>query len=41
MKAILSGIIIAVIIAVGAAYVLDTEFQRTAEVAFTTSGARI
>ena len=41
MKAILSGIVIAVIVAVGAAYVLDTRFQQTAQVAFTTSGARI
>jgi hypothetical protein len=41
MKTILMGVVIAVVIAVGAAYVLDTEFQRTAAVAFTTSGARI
>jgi uncharacterized protein YxeA len=41
MKAILSGIVIAVIIAVGAAYVLDTKVQRTAETAFTTTGARL
>jgi hypothetical protein len=41
MKTILVGIVVAVIIAVGAAYVLDTEFQRTAGTAFTTSGARI
>ena len=41
MKAMLSGIVVAIIIAVGAAYVLDTEFQRTAAVAFTTSGARM
>lgn len=41
MKAIVSGVVIAVIVAVGAAYVLDTRFQRTAEVAFTTSGARL
>lgn len=41
MKAILSGIVVAIVVAVGAAYVLDTEFQRTAAVAFTTSGARI
>lgn len=41
MKAILSGIVIAAIIAVGAAYVLDTKVQETVQVAFTTSGARI
>lgn len=41
MKAILSGIVVAVIIAVGAAYVLDTKVQETVQVAFTTSGARI
>jgi hypothetical protein len=41
VKAILTGMVVAIIIAIGAAYVLDTEFQRTAAVAFTTSGARI
>lgn len=41
MKAILSGVVIAAIIAVAAAYVLDSRFQRTAEVAFTTTGARL
>ena len=41
MKAILSGIVVAAIIAVGAAYVLDTKVQETVQVAFTTSGARI
>ncbi len=29
------------VIAIGAAYVLDTKFQETAAVAFTTTGARI
>ena len=41
MKAIISGIAIAVIVAVGAAYVLDTKAQQTAETAFTTTGARL
>lgn len=41
MKAIISGIVVAVIIAVGAAYVLDTKLQETAQVAFTTTGARL
>ena len=41
MKTIITGIVIAVIIAAGAAYVLDTKVQQTAESAFTTSGARL
>lgn len=41
MKTIISGIVVAVIIAAGAAYVLDTKVQETAQAAFTTSGARI
>lgn len=41
MKAIVSGIFVAVVIAVGAAFVLDNKVQRTAETAFTTSGARL
>lgn len=41
MKAIVSGIVIAAIIAIGAAFVLDSSVQRTAETAFTTSGARL
>lgn len=41
MKAMVSGIVVAVIVAVGSAYVLDTKVQETAQVAFTTSGARI
>lgn len=41
MKAIIAGIAIAVAIAAGAAFVLDTRVQQTAEVAFTTSGARL
>ncbi|WP_269769594.1 hypothetical protein [Neoroseomonas rubea] len=41
MKAIVSGITLAIIIAVGAAFVLDSKFQRTAETAFATTGARL
>lgn len=41
MKAVITGIVIAVVIAAGAAYVLDTKVQQTAEVAFTTTGARL
>ena len=41
MKAVFVGIIIAIVIAVGAAFVLDTKLQRTAETAFTTTGARL
>ena len=40
MKIILASLLAAVIIAVGAAYVLDAE-QRPAYEAFTTSGARV
>jgi hypothetical protein len=41
VKAIIAGICFAIAIAAGAAFVLDTQVQRTAEVAFTTSGARL
>lgn len=41
MKAIFAGVAIAVAIAAGAALVLDSKVQRTAETAFTTSGARL
>jgi hypothetical protein len=41
MKAIFAGIIAAIVIAGGAAMVLDTKVQRGAETAFTTSGARL
>ena len=41
MKTVISGIVAAVIIAVGAAYVLDTKVQETVQVAFTTTGARL
>ncbi|WP_255569369.1 hypothetical protein [Roseomonas alba] len=41
MKAILFGIVIAALVAVGAAYVLDTKVQETAAVAFTSNAARL
>jgi hypothetical protein len=41
MKAIVSGMFVALVIAVGAAFVLDSKIQRTAETAFTTTGARL
>ena len=41
MKAIVAGIAIAVVVAIGAAYVLDTKVQRSAAAAFTTTGARL
>lgn len=41
MKAVISGIFIAAVIAAGAAYVLDKNVQRTADVAFATSGVRL
>lgn len=41
MKAFLVGITAAILIAIGAAFVLDTEVQRTAEAAFQTQGVRL
>jgi hypothetical protein len=41
MKAIVSGMFVALVIALGAAFVLDSKVQRTAETAFTTTGARL
>jgi hypothetical protein len=40
MKAFISAVIVAVIVAVGAAFVLDSQ-QKTADKAFATSGARV
>ncbi len=41
MKAVVSGIVVAVVLAVGAAFVMDTKFQRSAETAFQTQGVRL
>ena len=41
MKAIIAGILAAVAIAVCAAVVLDTRFQRSAEERFQTEGVRL
>lgn len=41
MKAVLTGVVIAVVLAVGAAYVMDTRFQRSAEVEFQTPAVRL
>jgi hypothetical protein len=41
MQGIISGIFIAVIIAIGAAIYLDRNVQQSAEVAFTTTGVRL
>lgn len=41
MKAILSGILAAVVIAIAAYAVLDTNVQRTADVAYRTEGVRL
>ncbi len=41
MKAIVAGITAAIVIAVGAAMVLDTKVQRGADTAFSTSGTRL
>ena len=40
MKAFISAVIVAVVVAVGAAFVLNTQ-QKTADKAFATSGARV
>ncbi|MEN9707701.1 MAG: hypothetical protein RIQ68_109 [Pseudomonadota bacterium] len=40
MKAFISAVIVAVVVAVGAAFVLNTQ-QQTADKAFATSGARV
>ena len=40
MKAFISAVIVAVIVAVGAAFVLDSQ-QKTADKAFAPSGARV
>lgn len=40
MKAFLSGVVAAVLIAFVAAWVLDTDVQRSAESAFSTRAAR-
>jgi uncharacterized protein YxeA len=41
MKAFLVGVTAAVLIAIGAAFVLDTKVQQTAENAFQTQGVRL
>jgi hypothetical protein len=41
MTPFLSAVVAVVVIAVGAAFVLDREFQASAPEKFTTSGARI
>lgn len=41
MKAFLSSLAVGLIIAVGAAYVLNDNFQVSADSAFTTEGARV
>jgi len=41
MRAVLSGMVVAVVLALGAAFVMDTRFQRSAEVAFQTQGVRL
>jgi hypothetical protein len=41
MKSILTGILVALVIAGGAALLLDSQVQRSAETAFTTTGARL
>lgn len=41
MKSVLLGLGIAVVIAVGAWFYLETNVQRTAETAFATTGVRL
>lgn len=41
MKAFLTSVIVALVIAVAAAYLLDGQFQTNSYAAFTTEGARI
>ena len=41
MKAILAGILTAIALAIGAAVVLDTGFQKTSEDRFQTEGVRL
>jgi hypothetical protein len=41
MNGIISGICLAIVIAVGAAFYLDHSVQQSAETAFTTSGVRL
>lgn len=41
MKAFLTAVVIAVALAIGAAWVLDETFQQTAENAFSTTGVRL
>ncbi|WP_256476367.1 hypothetical protein [Siccirubricoccus soli] len=41
MKAVLTGIVLAILLAGAAAFVLDTEFQQTAEEHFRTESVRL
>jgi hypothetical protein len=41
MKGIISGVCIAIVIAIGAAIYLDRNIQQTADVAFATTGVRL
>jgi hypothetical protein len=41
VKAILTGIVAAIVLAVGAALVLDSNIQRTAQQAYQTEGVRL
>jgi predicted alpha/beta-hydrolase family hydrolase len=41
MKVILLATVVAIVLAIGAAYVMDSRFQHTVAESFTTTGARI
>lgn len=41
MKSFLLAVLAAVVVAIGAAYLLESRFQQTVDAAFTTSGVRL
>ncbi|HUF44674.1 MAG TPA: hypothetical protein VMN43_04985 [Aestuariivirgaceae bacterium] len=41
MKAFLSAVVVSLVVAVGAAFILDGTFQRPSSEAYTTSGVRL
>jgi hypothetical protein len=41
MRAFLSAVVVAIVVAVGAAFILDASFQRPASEANTSQGARV
>jgi len=41
MRAFLSAVVVAIVVAVGAAFILDGSFQLSASKAYTSQGARV